>query len=277
MSFARGATPDDAAPVGGRGDDPRDVRAVPVAVAEVLRGLAGAEVDAVDVVDVAVAVVVGAVAGQLAEVGPDVRRQVGMVELGAGVDDRDDRARALRQPPGARQVEHAARGEGPLLVLQRLGRHARGARPPAAHQVADRLQAEPLGRVGLGGEDVAVLCLREREWLGADARERAPQRAAAEIFEQRAGVAGIEPDPPAAQRADGLAAQAAAAAHRDAVAAGPQGLGVDVRERLVLGEVLVADDDPRSFTCASRSRPGRWRRRTRRRPPPAAGRRSPAG
>ena len=50
---------------------------------------------------------------------------------------------------------------------------------------------------------------------------------------------------PRAQRADGRLAQAADGADRDAVAAGAQRLGVEVRERLVLGEVLIADDDPR--------------------------------
>ena len=58
---------------------------------------------------------------------------------------------------------------------------------------------------------------------------------------------------PRAQRADGRLAQAAHAAHRDPVAAGAQRLGVEVGERLVLGEVLVADDDPRSRLALGRS------------------------
>ena len=93
---------DDAAPVGGGGDDPGDVRAVAVAVADVLARAGRREVDAVDVVDVAVAVVVDAVARDLAEVGPDVRRQVGVIELDPAVDDRDRDARALRERPGVR-------------------------------------------------------------------------------------------------------------------------------------------------------------------------------
>ena len=48
------------------------------------------DVDTMDVVDVAIVVVVDAVAGNLAGVRPDVRRQIGMVVIDAGVDVGDD-------------------------------------------------------------------------------------------------------------------------------------------------------------------------------------------
>ena len=89
MIFACGATPTTPRPLAAAAIDPGDVRAVAVAVAEVLARAGRREVDAVDVVDVAVVVVVDAVARDLAEVGPDVRREVGVVELRPGVDDGD--------------------------------------------------------------------------------------------------------------------------------------------------------------------------------------------
>ena len=99
MIFACGATPTTPRPLRRGGDDPGDVRAVAVAVGEVLAGPVAREVDAVDVVDVAVVVVVDAVAGDLAEVRPDVRREVGVVEPRAGVDDRDRHAGARARAP----------------------------------------------------------------------------------------------------------------------------------------------------------------------------------
>ena len=93
--------------------------------------------------------------------------------------------------------------------------------------------------------------------LGVDARERAPQargearpRRSDEVAQQRAVVGGIEVDAVAAQLPDRLRAQAADVAHGDAVAAGAQRLGVEVGERLVLGEVHVADVDPRAGAAA---------------------------
>ena len=86
---------DHAAPVGRRGDDAGDVRPVAVAVREVLPGGHGRQIDAVDVVGEAVLVVVGSIAGDLAEVRPGVRRQVRVIELGAAVEHGDGDAGAL--------------------------------------------------------------------------------------------------------------------------------------------------------------------------------------
>ena len=121
MIFARGATPTTPRRLAAAATIPATCVPCPWPSDRFCAALRRGQVDAVDVVDVAVAVVVGAVAGHLLEVGPDVRREVGVVELGAGVDDRDDRAGALGETPRAREVEHAALGERPLLVLQRLG------------------------------------------------------------------------------------------------------------------------------------------------------------
>src|SRR5262249_24139846 len=73
-------------------DGAGDVRAVAVVVERFV--VVRDEVPAVDVVDEAVAVVVDAVAGDLARVGPDVGGEVGVVVVDAGVDDRDDDAAA---------------------------------------------------------------------------------------------------------------------------------------------------------------------------------------
>ena len=170
-----------------------------------------------------------------------------MVELGPGVDDGHDRARALRQTPRAGQVEHAALGERPLLVLQRLG--GGGARPtglPALREVAERLQRQPPRGLGLGREDVAVLRLGEPQRFSADPRERGAQRAAgAEELAQRPVISRPHVDASAPQRGHGLAPQAADGPDLDAIPARAEGLGVEVGERLVLGEGLVADDDLR--------------------------------
>ena len=88
---------DDALPVEGRGDRPGHVRAMPVVVDVVDGVVVVAEVPAVDVVDVAVAVVVDPVgllaAARLARVRPRPRGQVRMAEVDPVVDDRHDRAR----------------------------------------------------------------------------------------------------------------------------------------------------------------------------------------
>ena len=95
--------PDDARAVERRGDRPGHVRPVEV-VAEIVDGVVVvAEVPAMDVVDVAVGVVVDAVrlaaAARFAGVRPGTRREVGMAEVDAVVDDRDDRARAAGRDP----------------------------------------------------------------------------------------------------------------------------------------------------------------------------------
>ena len=71
-----------------RADGARHVRAVAVVVHRV--GVVVDEVVAVDVVDVAVAVVVEPSAGDLGRVRPDVGGEVGMRVVDAGVDHADD-------------------------------------------------------------------------------------------------------------------------------------------------------------------------------------------
>ena len=88
-----GGDADDARPVQRRRDRPGDVRAVTVVAGIVDRRVVMAEVPAVDVVDVAVAVVVDAVAGRLAGVGPLASREVRVAEIDTVVDHRDDDAR----------------------------------------------------------------------------------------------------------------------------------------------------------------------------------------
>ena len=91
-----GATPTTPDPVERRGDRPGDVRAMPVLVEVVDGVVVVAEVPAVDVVDVAVAVVVDAVGllavAALARVRPRPRGEVRMAEVDPVVDDRHDRA-----------------------------------------------------------------------------------------------------------------------------------------------------------------------------------------
>jgi hypothetical protein len=90
--------------VHGRRDRPRHVRAVPVQVAR--DGVAVVEVPAVHVVDEPVAVIVDRVAGDLPRVHPQVRRQIRVGRVDAGVDHSDDRAgRADGDVPGVGRVD----------------------------------------------------------------------------------------------------------------------------------------------------------------------------
>ena len=79
---------DSGAIVADRADGAGHVRAVRVVV-EHVGGVVG-EVPTVDIVDIAVAVVVDAVTRRLAGVAPDVRREIGVVVVDAGVDHGDD-------------------------------------------------------------------------------------------------------------------------------------------------------------------------------------------
>ena len=95
------------------------MRAVVVVVVRV--GVVVDEVPAVDVVDVAVAVVVDAVAGDLTGVGPDVGLQVGMVEVDTGVDYcHHDRRVAQRMRPGTGGIDPVGTGEAPEFVEPRI-------------------------------------------------------------------------------------------------------------------------------------------------------------
>ena len=120
MIVACGATPRAADAVAlARGDDARDVRAVAVVVVDVRARVE--HVRAVYVVDEAVGVVVAAVAGDLAGVRPDRARQVGVVELHAGVEDRDEHAGSGGLRPGLRRADGGGVGERPLLLEHRVG------------------------------------------------------------------------------------------------------------------------------------------------------------
>ena len=89
-----GGDADDARPVQRRRDRPGDVRAVTVVAGIVDRRVVVAEVPAVDVVDVAVAVVVDAVARGVSPGLVHARaREVRVAEVDTVVDDRDDDAR----------------------------------------------------------------------------------------------------------------------------------------------------------------------------------------
>ena len=86
-------------------------------------------VGAVDVVDVAVAVVVDAVGRDLAGVRPEVRREVGVVELGAAVEHRDEDAVAERLRPRDRGADAAGpRADRPLLAQERVSSGLRSRR-----------------------------------------------------------------------------------------------------------------------------------------------------
>ena len=152
--------PDDADPVvPRRRDRPRDVRSVAVVVLHVVR--AGGEIPAVDVVDVAVAVVVHAIGRDLAGVGPDASGQLGMIQVDAGVEHGDDRGGAPRRDaPGFGGVDIHVPGvvEPPELADHRIVRDERRGdptgtadriRPPRARISAGATVAD-LGRAGLG-------------------------------------------------------------------------------------------------------------------------------
>ena len=85
-----------------------------VVVVVVRIGVVVDEVPSVEVVDVAVAVVVDAVAGNLAGVGPDVGLEVGMVEVDARVNDgHHDRRVAQGMRPGAGSIDPVGTHEAP--------------------------------------------------------------------------------------------------------------------------------------------------------------------
>ena len=149
--LARVRDADDAdAVVADRGDRARDVRAVAVGV--VGQVVVVDEVPAVHVVDVAVAVVVDAVARDLARVRPDVGGEVGVVVLDPGVDDGDDDVGAAgRRVPGRLGVDVgvARLVEAPHLRQARVVGRERGGDDAVGLGVLDaRL------RVEAGGSDV---------------------------------------------------------------------------------------------------------------------------
>ena len=104
---------------------------------------------------------------------------------------------------------------------------------------------------------------RLRFWPGASFAARSPRRRRArrsaardpcsgaqpvprEVLDQRARVPGVHRDATGPERSQGVDAEPADRPDGDPIARRPQHLRVHVRERLVLGEVLEADDDPRS-------------------------------
>ena len=100
------------------GDDAGDMGAVPVVVLAV--ALAGDEVDAVVVVDVAVLVVVLAVVGLLLAVVPEVVLEVRMVGVDPRVEDPDLRAVRFRVPGVGRLGVDGSCGLGVLAREQRV-------------------------------------------------------------------------------------------------------------------------------------------------------------
>ena len=115
------------------GDCARHVRAVGIAIHRV--AVAVGEVVAVDVVDVAVAIVVDSVAGDFTRVGPDVLHQVRMRVVDAGIDNADDNIAAGLDVPGLGGVDI------------RIGSAARLARVAEAPELAE------VGVVGNRGSD----------------------------------------------------------------------------------------------------------------------------
>src|SRR5690606_11033705 len=86
------------------GDGAGDVRAVAVAIVGIV--VAGGEIPAARVVDVAVAVIVEAIAGDLSGVDPQPAHQVGMVDVNTGVDDRDhDAVAGVAGGPGLGRID----------------------------------------------------------------------------------------------------------------------------------------------------------------------------
>ena len=172
---------------------------------------------------------------------------------------------SCRASAAARTVARAAAGRAADRVTAGKKRARSESLLMPSRRATSRLHREP----------VAVLRRRERQRLGADPRER---RAAAT---SRRGSRAASPSSPATCRsgrariADTAAGRSPpVVAHDDAEPGAAQGGGVQVGERLVLGEVLEADDDPRARGASGPARRrARWRRRTRRRPPPAGGRR----
>ena len=72
------------------------------------------EVPSMEVVDVAVGVVVDAVVGNFAGIGPDVGLEVGMVEVDARIDDgHHDRRIAQRVRPGTGRIDPVDTREAP--------------------------------------------------------------------------------------------------------------------------------------------------------------------
>jgi hypothetical protein len=109
-------------------------RAVSVGVGRIA-GVAE-EVVAVHVVDEAVAVVIEAVARDLTGVGPEVRGQVGVGELDAGVDDADHHAGAARRHVPCRRG--ADLRQSPLRGVRRVVRDRVEGEHPVRLCVLDR-------------------------------------------------------------------------------------------------------------------------------------------
>jgi len=182
-----------------------------------------------------------------------------MLDAGAGVNDGDGHAGATGQLPGVGQVEHTPGRDRPLLAFARVRRRPRRrgdsrsrGRRPIARQVGQLADAELPRHLALHGEAVAVLRGRAPQRRGAEARERAPQRRAAQVAEQRPRVAGPHVDPAGAERLHRLRPQTAHGTDADAEPGAAQRLGVQVGQRLVLVERLVADHDPRPAARPSR-------------------------
>src|SRR5688572_1446850 len=105
-----------AAPVGSRADRSGHVRTVTV----VVHGIAIVEhgVDAKNVVDEAVGVVIGIVAGDFARVAPHLRGEINVVVVDAGINDgNDDVGAAGGEVPGGHNINVSATNAAVLAVV----------------------------------------------------------------------------------------------------------------------------------------------------------------
>ncbi len=151
------------------------------AVAVVVVGIAVARVgvEAVDVVDHAVVVVVDAVAGDLGGVDPEVGREVGMRKMDTAVDDRDNHARGVvGHGPGGGGVD-----VGPGHAAGATGVVERPEAPVGDGGFAGRERAGGDNKIGLGPRD-GVLGFDEAgegvvEVVGAPGSERESEQVGA--------------------------------------------------------------------------------------------------
>ena len=204
-----------------------------------------------DVVDVAVAVVVDAVARDLAEVRPDVRREVGVVEPRAGVDDRDDDARALRE---------SAHAPGRSSTVPGATAHCSPCSASAVRPLpGPRTQAQPYRRrpgMGSGGG------WEPPRWRDPDPRPRCSSASTDRVWSCGAHRCWSAVVALALGRA--CAGAGRCASRRPRIASPTRAAGgaeVRIRTRRVVG-LHAADRRRRGHRGARRRRSPRWRSRS---------------
>ncbi len=110
------------------------------------------EVPAVDIIDVAIAVIIQSVAGNLPRIGPDLPGQVSVVDIHSGIHDGDENLRqALHEGPALRSIDIHVRDS--RIAEDRL---TRVLQPPLERpvEIGDRLS--PVDVVGLDPLDLAA-------------------------------------------------------------------------------------------------------------------------